>query len=169
MNKQLHRKIAQALMPCVLVAGIAGCKKADDPGAGYSCHITYTKIGASLAFVGFSVQDIDTLHVASYDQGTGVLLIRDTFVYNTANYNRVEPKADTINLSHYAARQPALQQGQDYEIYLPGSQSTFKITRLGYTPKPSSAAHSSPCKSTIRQSIAPDSGLVDGQLQYTGY
>src|SRR6478736_1786472 len=98
----------QGIILIILVLSIASCntnKDEDFEPTEHECGLYPVKITGCLGFIGYSLDEIDTIYTARYKPNSGLteLLGRDTFIFNSEIRNTVTIRHDTINLSSTVA------------------------------------------------------------------
>lgn len=91
-------------------------------------------LGPSIVYTGFTEAETDTLIVRRYEKNGLFTNLIDTALISKADITRTIVGTDSVTLTSpkYTLLQDAMY-ANDFEIYLPGSNRTFKITGVDAT------------------------------------
>ena len=161
------------LLLFLLLAGcLASCKRSDDDpvnppgnshnGPPYTCHIEFYPIGGSVALIGFTPEERDTVYISRYAPNTGFV---SPLSHDMLDTSLTYVRNDTAFA--FSSRAVWLVDSFDYRISVPAVGASYSISGITYTPPPSVYTSNSPCRRQTHFPWGPDVAVINGQTSYS--
>ena len=115
-----------------------------------SCERNCVSMEARIVLVGFPANEITQIQLKRFSKGSGVNGMADSVLFNAANCNCYLSN-DTFEISPFINNLPGLRSGFDYELVLPATGRSYRITEVteNYLSEKAFSARKAACMNTL--------------------